>query len=433
VKRLLIVSPHFPPVNAPDLHRVRLSLPYFAEFGWQPHVLSVAAVHQPEAALDPFLRETLPADVAVTEVGAWPLAFTRRLGVGNVAIRAFTHLHRAGARLMRDTRFDLVFFSTTMFFALPLGRLWKRRFGLPYVLDMQDPWASDYRPSDGSSARGKGAFARRLHGLLEPLTLRRANGLIAVSPAYIQTLRRRYPKIPAELCATVPFGASERDFEAARRVPWRNDFFDRADPRVHGVAVGCGGAAMATAARILFAAVARIRATTATPMHLWFIGTDYAPAGRGRRTISPVARAEGIDALVHETPDRVPYLTALRLLDDASFLIVLGSDDPAYSPSKVYSCLLSRKPIVAVLHEASPVVDLLRRAGSIVVTFTGSSDVAGAVDALAPKLGILLDRLPCETTTDDAVLAPFGAAELTRQQCALFDAVVARSRAGERR
>jgi hypothetical protein len=36
MRTLLIVSPHFVPINAPDMQRVRMSLIYFAEFGWKP-------------------------------------------------------------------------------------------------------------------------------------------------------------------------------------------------------------------------------------------------------------------------------------------------------------------------------------------------------------------------------------------------------------
>lgn len=35
MNRSLIVSPRFPPINAPDLHRVRHSLPYFHRTGWE--------------------------------------------------------------------------------------------------------------------------------------------------------------------------------------------------------------------------------------------------------------------------------------------------------------------------------------------------------------------------------------------------------------
>ena len=36
MRRVLIVSPSFPPISAADLHRVRMSLPYYREFGWEP-------------------------------------------------------------------------------------------------------------------------------------------------------------------------------------------------------------------------------------------------------------------------------------------------------------------------------------------------------------------------------------------------------------
>jgi len=41
LKKFLIVSPHFPPINAPDMQRVRMSLPYYRRCGWDPEVLTV--------------------------------------------------------------------------------------------------------------------------------------------------------------------------------------------------------------------------------------------------------------------------------------------------------------------------------------------------------------------------------------------------------
>src|SRR5262245_2591065 len=114
LRRLLIVAPHFPPVNAPDMHRVRMSLPHYRSFGWDPVVLTVDATRQPEST-DVLLARTIPSDVAVIRTGALPLAFTRMFGIGNVGIRAYAHLRAAGLRLLRDGQIDLVFFSTTMF------------------------------------------------------------------------------------------------------------------------------------------------------------------------------------------------------------------------------------------------------------------------------------------------------------------------------
>jgi hypothetical protein len=426
VKRVLIVSPHFPPVNAADMHRVRVSLPHFASFGWKPYVLSVAADCQ-EMPLEPRLREALPADLDVAFTNALPARWTRPFGIGSVGLRAFAHLYREGARIIARESIDLVFFSTTVFSVMPLGRLWKRRFGVPYVLDIQDAWLSEYYDDKPATARPpKYAFARALNATLEPFTMRTVDGLIAVSAAYLSTLRRRYPWITEELCRTVPFGASADDFTVADGLAWRNPVFAGDDGQIHGVAVGRGGEDMRLAATILFRAMREVAASAASrPIHVSFVGTDYAPPARARKTIAPVADAEAAGAMVTELPARVPYFEGLRLLRDAHFLVVLGSDDPEYSPSKVYPYILARRPIVAVLHVSNPVADLLTRVGAgIVVTFRDAGDVPAAAARLAADLPGLLTRMPGEPEIHWAAFEPFSARELTRRQCEVFDASV---------
>ena len=138
MRKLLVVSPHFPPVNTPDMHRVRMSLPYFGDFGWEPRVLTVDPALT-ERILDPHLLETVPKEVPVHRTKAFNPSWTRKLGVSAIGLRAFPFLYREGARIIREHRPDLVYFSTTAFPVLVLGRLWKRRFGVPFVIDLQDP------------------------------------------------------------------------------------------------------------------------------------------------------------------------------------------------------------------------------------------------------------------------------------------------------
>jgi hypothetical protein len=42
VRNLLVMSPRFPPKNAPDMHRVH-SLPHYRRFGWHPTVLAITS------------------------------------------------------------------------------------------------------------------------------------------------------------------------------------------------------------------------------------------------------------------------------------------------------------------------------------------------------------------------------------------------------
>jgi hypothetical protein len=424
MRRVLVVAPHFPPISSADGHRARLSVRYFREFGWEPFVLTVRASDQDDVQ-DADLCATLPDGLAVMAVPALSLRWTRQLGVGNVALRAWRSLDRAGRHVIERHDIDLVYFSTTMFAAMPLGRLWKRALGVPYVLDIQDPWLSDCpQRAPGLKAR----LARLMHGVLEPFAMRTVDGLVAVSPDYIATLRRRYPWIAEEVCATVPFGASSHDFDVARRVAWVNPLFGRETAAVHAVSVGRGGHDVRTAARILFRAFHRAGAAATARLH--FVGTDYAPRGTGRKSMYPVAVEEGLHEAVTESTDRVPYLHGLRLMCDSDFLLVLGSDDPSYSPSKVYPSLLSGRPILSVLHERSPVVDLMRSAArGPVITFRSEADIPDAVRLLAAELPAFVATLSSVRELPESLVRRFDAREMTRWQCDLF-ARVLRGREG---
>ncbi|MGA7725971.1 MAG: hypothetical protein WCA95_11885, partial [Opitutaceae bacterium] len=67
MKKVLIVSPHFPPINAPDMQRVRMSLPYYRAHGWEPVVLAVGKDWQ-LGVTEPNLLSTVPSDVRVVHV-----------------------------------------------------------------------------------------------------------------------------------------------------------------------------------------------------------------------------------------------------------------------------------------------------------------------------------------------------------------------------
>lgn len=421
MRQLLIVSPHFPPVNAPDMHRVRMSLSHFAECGWTPHVLAVRPEAQ-DAPLDPSLMDLLPEGLSVIRTQALPLAATRPLGIGNVGLRAWLPLYAAGARLIRQQRIDLVYFSTTVFTTLPLGRVWKRRFGVPYVIDLQDPWFSTYyddRPR--AEHPPKYAFARRLHRALEPWTMRQVDGLISVSEGYLDTLRARYPRLADVPSLVIPFGASERDVEAAT-----NHVGPSPGDEVRGVYVGRCGPAMATAVRIVCRALAQgAHDERLSRVLLSFIGTDYAPPGKAVPSVAPIAAEERVAARVSETTDRIGYLDAIRTMVSSRFVLLLGSDDPHYNASKVATLLLTRRPVVAVVHARSPLLDLVRRSGAgIVVTFDDSDDIDGPASRLRTEWGALLTRTTGVTQPDRAVIAPYLAGELTRRQCRVFDAVL---------
>jgi hypothetical protein len=421
LKNVLIVSPHFPPVDLPDMHRVRVSLPHFAEFGWNAKVLTVAPEFV-EGSKEARFVERLPGDAAVVRTGALPLQWTRWAGLGNLGLRAFPFLYSAGNRLLAKGGVDLVYFSTTVFTSIPLGRMWKRRYGVPFVVDMQDPWVNDYYEQHPDVARPpKHGFASRLHRVLEPWSMPDADGLIAVSPAYLTTLATRYPVLRQRPGLVLPFGAAPQDFEGLSRERRANRFFDPADGMIHTVYVGRGGQDMWTALRLIFKALRtglRQSPERFRRIRLHFIGTDYAPEGKSRKTIEPLAESMGVGEQVREYPQRVPYFEALQTLRDAHMLLVPGSDDPQYTPSKLYPYVLAGRPLLAVVHQESGACDVLRSTnGGTVSTFTDGA--ARLYEVWRETLG----SLAVTPATDWQAFERFTAREMTRRQCEFFDLV----------
>jgi hypothetical protein len=410
------------------MHRERQTLQYFHEFGWRPRVIAVDPMHV-EGRAEPLLLQSFSDDIDVTRVRALPVKLTRKVGLGDIALRSMPFLYRAGARIIRENKIDLVYFSTTAFPAVALGRIWKERFGVPFVVDMQDPWLSDYYKDKPASAKPpKYWFSQRLHGVLEPWTMKKADGLVSVSRDYLITLRQRYPWLAEKPQAILPFGASDSDFEVVRRHPQPNRFFNKGAGGFNGVYVGRGGKDMEFALQIIFRAL-RLGLETQpdlfSKVKLLFVGTDYAAGGNARKTAAPVAQVIGVSGYVVESPERVPYFEALQLLLDADFLIVPGSDDPQYTASKIYPYILARKPLLAAFNQRSSVCDVLRetRAGKLLPFDVNSSPV----DYVSPFMALwaeILRKLPFTPEVNWDAFAPYTAYEMTRAQCDLFDRVV---------
>lgn len=351
MKRLLIVSPHFPPTNAPDMHRARTALPYLRALGWDATVLAVdpADVAAPR---DEQLVATLPAEVRVVRCRAWPLQVTRRLGLRTLGWRSWRALDRAGTMLLREKKIDLVLFTTTQFLVTTLGPRWLRRFQVPYVIDLQDPWLTDYYERPGAPRPPGGwkyRFARLIAKKLEARAFRDAAGFVSVSPAYLKSLAQRYPWFATKPQATIPFGVDPGEYAAlGADTPV---MFSREPQGIHLVSVGAIGPIMAPALRALFVQLQTLRTTApalAGKIKLHFIGTSYAPPDQARPSVLPIAEEYGVTSQVTEQTNRVPWHAAQGTMQAADGLLVLTSEESAYTPSKIAGCFLARRPLLVV-------------------------------------------------------------------------------------
>ncbi|BAZ03604.1 hypothetical protein [Calothrix sp. NIES-3974] len=428
-KKVLIVTPNWPPVSYPDMHRARMSVSFFGEFGWEPLILKVDPNEQ-EGIKDEILERTIPTNTRIWQAGCIKKTWTQWFGLRNVGLRSFFHLADLGSKIIEKEKPDVVFFSTTMFPLMSLGIYWYYRHGISYVLDFQDPWLSDYYGNlsqDRKSRRNlKYKLSQVMAKFLESLTLRKVCHVISVSPEYPKTLCQRYGWLCGEQFSVLPFGAAENDFELLPNLNIKQNIFNPNDGKLHWVYVGRAGQDMALALRCLFLAIQTERRRNPNlwqKVQLHFVGTSYAPGDRATKTVEPIAQEFGVEDLVMEHPHRIPYFEALQVLADSDSIIMIGSDDPSYTASKLYPYILSRKPILAIFHHQSSVVDILQRcqAGQT-VTFKSESQPENLLPQIISQLNWLLS-LPkgFKPPTNWSAFQPYTSREMTRKLCSIFD------------
>ncbi len=432
--RLLIVSPHFPPVNTPDMQRVRMSLPHFVDAGWEIVILT-ADDHQPLAPVEPDLLATIPRAVRVVRAPVFSRNWSQYLGMNNLGLRGLPSFYQAGRELLDAETFDLIYFSTTQFIVCILGRLWQSEFDTSYVIDLQDPWLSDYYDQPGAPSPPGGWKYRVSHAhakILEGWTLRKVAHVISVSDRYLTTLRQRYPWFGEDRGSVLTFGAPDADFTIARRQLATSPRLLPATPSFKIAYAGRLGPDMQPALEVLFAAIARFK-DAPRPFELFFFGTSYAPTGVGIASTTKLARRHGISHLVHEKIERIGYVDSLRIMLESDLTLVLGSEDRAYSPSKVYPTLMAGRPTVAVGPAHSVLEAKVGELGGIALaTFEpAGADTAAAVGRLQAILAEFQahpERPLGAPPRLDLLEREYSASAIARRQLEIFNRLIAQAR-----
>ena len=69
------------------MQRIRMSLPYFGELGWEAEVVTVDKKHA-DISKDELLLQSIPACIKIHKVQAFDKKWTSRFGLGSIALRS---------------------------------------------------------------------------------------------------------------------------------------------------------------------------------------------------------------------------------------------------------------------------------------------------------------------------------------------------------
>jgi hypothetical protein len=420
---VLIVAPQFPPNPLAAVHRPRHLAKHLPAHGWRPVVVSVDPAFYGER-LDPELAELVPPDVEQIRTRALSGRLTRIGGIGDIGLRAYPYLRSAIDEAVERLKPQVIFFTGFPFYPMLLAGRIKRRYGLPIVLDFQDPWVSAYGAT--RPPLSKEGLAHRLAVALEPRVLRHADFVTGVSETQNADMAGRYPWLDRTRMAAIPIGGDPDDFAAVRQAApapasdvvelrYVGAFWPRAEPCV----------------RQLMRGLSRLRARDpqlAARLRLSFTGTRSGnrPGEDLPRPVKAIAAEEGVGDLVEEHPQRAPFVEALRLMASAPGLILVGSDEPHYTASKIYPTLMSGRPYLSLFHAASSAHAVLTAAGGgVALGFASGPELAAMSEVIAEGLHRLATEPQSLGRADPSAYAAFTAHAVAGQFAAIFDRLAA--------
>ncbi len=434
-RRVLIVTSSYAPAMIADMHRARQLAWELPALGWDVEILTPDASYQQPSCLDgdsgAFFAPGTPVHTAPTYL---PRLF-KALGFGSIGWRALQPMRRMGDRLIGTGRFDLVFFSTTQFPFFLLGPRWQRRHGVPFVLDFHDPcYREDSTPPIWAKRSLKHAMSRRLAGFIEARSVAAAWGLVAVSPEYIETLRRRYAsRRPSWLArgrsTAIPFAVLPRDLAEAENS--LAGVVGASGDSVRLVYVGVGGPIMERSFGLFCQTLAHLRArerSTVDRLRVELYGTMLGWREGERRHLTEVAEAHGVADLVHEDPRRVSYRRSLELLLGSDGALILGVDDAGYMPSKLFTYAFSGKPLLAAVRRDGPAFAAMSVSLALgsALWFEPNREIP-TDEGVAELRKFLLAGARHELTDRRRILEPYLANSMARRHGELFAACCAGS------
>lgn len=212
MKKVLMLAYFYPPSGGAGVQRTIKFVKYLPEFGWLPQVIAgtgsgsqfhqdlglareVASVKRYDVRFFPFEKKI--NTICQSPLGRW----------ARFPLTAWMHAAtRTLSAAIEKDRPDILFVTTSPFPAAKVAAAASKKYGIPWVLDMRDPWALD------PICR----YPSKLHYFLELREMRkaccRADAVIMNTPGALHSVISKFSDLNPEKFHCITNGWDSNDF-----------------------------------------------------------------------------------------------------------------------------------------------------------------------------------------------------------------------------
>lgn len=360
MKKIFIISPHFPPSALPPSQRVRLLVKHFRKFDVLPVIFTVKPRYREELE-DEWMTELLGNDFELHFVKCFDFRKTRKFGFGDLGLRMLPFLLFKLLKEIKKQNPDFILYPVPPWNLLIIAPFLKLITGVKYAVDYIDPWVVKDK-----NKNFKQRFSQFVARSFEKSVLKNASLVFSVSEGINSQLLLDYPFIKSEQLVSVPYGGEVTDYTYfkpnIRYSP--NEFLIRY--------IGGIGPDMIEVAEVVMASLKNLEEKIEFKAE--FIGTSYAANNLAKSVLREFIKKYELSNKILDQPIRVSYKEAVQMSMQADCLILFGGMKTYYAASKLMGMLLSGIPFIAFVHEESFPAHFLKKISfSHLVTYSGNA------------------------------------------------------------
>ena len=435
-RRVLVLAKHFPPTGGAGVHRTVGTVRYLGDHGYEPVVVTGPGNRVDRwSPSDPGLLGRIPEDVEVHRLpGAEPPGQTGLKGKARNALRVppswvpwwIKGATELGTRVGAGV--DLVIASGNPYYTADAGAEVARRLGVPWIVDLEDPWAFDEMRVHPTALhhRAELRWMRR--------SLRTVSAVITCAEEAAVRIRRGMPELADRPIVNVPIGFDREDFPPAGAVARDDGAFRIVHTGTMHTDLGLRHRATARRRRLLGGTSVDVDILTRSPVFLLaaveaLIAREPALADR-----IEVHLAGALTEADREVVGRHRFVRTPGLLDHSETVALMRSADLLFLPMhelppgrraglvpyKTYEYLAAERPILAAVPDGDA-RDML--SGVSHATLCRPSDVEALAAAIAEAVARgRVDRV--RDGIDSPVLAPYERRAAVAEIAGVLDSVL---------